>query len=98
MRYWKPEDIFTVPCPHCQGEIEFWKDEPFRLCPSCRAEVRNPKQDFGCAQWCRQAQECLGTVPGQTSPASPMSHRILAAMLAVLGETHPQIQLAIKSL
>ena len=30
MRYWKPEDIFTAPCPHCGAEIEFWKDEPVR--------------------------------------------------------------------
>ena len=32
MRYWKPEDIFTVACPHCGAEIEFWKDEPVRQC------------------------------------------------------------------
>jgi hypothetical protein len=24
MRYWKPEDIFTVACPFCRAEIEFW--------------------------------------------------------------------------
>ncbi len=42
MRYWKPEDIVTVPCPFCRNEIEFWKDEPARVCPSCRKEVRNP--------------------------------------------------------
>ena len=60
MRYWKPEDIFTVDCPHCHGEIEFWKDEPFRFCPSCRKEVRNPKQDLACAKWCKYARECLG--------------------------------------
>ncbi len=98
MRYWKPEDIFTVHCPHCQAEIEFWKDEPFRLCLSCQVEVRNPKQDFGCAQWCRQAQECLGAVPGQPGPAQPISHRILAAMAAILGENHSQISLARRSL
>ncbi len=63
-RYWKPEDICTVPCPFCQGEIEFWKDEPFRQCPRCRKEVRNPKLDTGCAEWCRHAPECLGAEPG----------------------------------
>jgi len=63
MRYWKPEDIFTAPCPFCQGEIEFWKDEPLRVCPSCRKEVRNPKQDFGCADWCKHAEECLAPAP-----------------------------------
>jgi hypothetical protein len=59
MRFWKPEDIFTAPCPFCRGEIEFWKDEPVRLCPTCRKEVRNPKHNAGCAQWCGQASECL---------------------------------------
>jgi len=41
-------------CPNCGGDIEFWKDEPVRLCPSCGQEVRHPKQDFGCAKWCKQ--------------------------------------------
>ena len=59
MRFWKPEDIFTVPCPFCRGEIEFWKDEPVRPCPNCRKEVRNPKLDAGCAQWCGHASECV---------------------------------------
>lgn len=49
-----------VACPHCGGEIEFWKDEPFRVCQSCRQEVRNPKHDFGCAEWCRHASGCVG--------------------------------------
>ena len=59
MRYWKPEDIFTVACPSCRAEIEFWKDEPTRICPSCGKETRNPKLDFGCADWCKHAPECL---------------------------------------
>ena len=72
MRYWKPEDIFTVACPFCQGEIEFWKDEPFRLCPSCRKEVRNPKQDFGCAEWCKHGSECLE--PSSENAAPPAAN------------------------
>jgi len=63
MRYWKPEDIFMAACPFCQGEIEFWKDEPVRVCPSCRKEVRNPKLDLGCADWCKHAEECLAPAP-----------------------------------
>jgi hypothetical protein len=69
MRYWKPEDIFTVACPHCQAEIEFWKDEPVRLCAACRKEVRNPKIDQGCAEWCKHAPECLEPAPKNTDPA-----------------------------
>jgi hypothetical protein len=59
-RYWKPEDIFEVSCPSCGVDIEFWKDEPFRSCPECSREVQNPRFDFGCAEWCESAEECLG--------------------------------------
>jgi hypothetical protein len=68
MRYWKPEDIFIVPCPFCRAEIEFWKDEPIRVCPGCHKEVRNPKQDFGCAEWCKHGAECLGPAAGDKDP------------------------------
>ncbi len=64
MRYWKPEDICTIACPHCGAEIEFWKDEPVRQCRGCNKEVRNPKMDMGCAEWCKQASKCLG-IPGE---------------------------------
>jgi hypothetical protein len=76
MRYWKPEDIFTVPCPACGGEIEFWKDEPLRTCSSCGKEMRNPKVDFGCADWCKHGTNCLGSVSPQTPQAesSGQSH------------------------
>ncbi|MCP4399478.1 MAG: hypothetical protein GY801_19530 [bacterium] len=60
MRFWTPEDIFDVICPSCKTEIEFWKDEPARLCPGCKREVRNPKMDMGCAEWCKYADDCLG--------------------------------------
>jgi hypothetical protein len=62
-RYWKPEDIFEVACPSCGAEIEFWKDEPIRRCLVCSMEVRNPRFDFGCAEWCEFAEECLGADP-----------------------------------
>ena len=62
-RYWKPEDIFEVACPSCGAEIEFWKDEPIRQCSACSMEVRNPRFDFGCAEWCEFAEECLGGDP-----------------------------------
>ena len=60
MRRWKPEDIFWIACPHCGAEIEFWKDEPQRVCGACKGEVRNPRLDLGCAKWCTHAKECLG--------------------------------------
>jgi len=74
MRYWKPEDIFTVACPFCRAEIEFWKDEPFRRCAACGKEVRNPKLDSGCADWCQHAPECLERAP-DGSPKAPGKDR-----------------------
>jgi hypothetical protein len=61
-RYWKPEDIFDVRCPHCAYEIEFWKDEPYHNCPDCQNMIRNPRLDTGCAKWCKYAEDCL---PGE---------------------------------
>ncbi|MCK5058520.1 MAG: hypothetical protein KAT34_17830 [Candidatus Aminicenantes bacterium] len=64
-RYWKPEDIYDVMCPHCSTAIEFWKDEPLHYCPECKKPVRNPKIDTGCAEWCKYAEECLGEIPDE---------------------------------
>ena len=59
MRLWTPDDIYDVVCPHCRNEIEFWKDDPTRLCRHCGKEVPNPKIDTGCAEWCAFADDCL---------------------------------------
>ncbi|MDN5344760.1 MAG: hypothetical protein PWQ18_871 [Clostridia bacterium] len=61
-RYWKPEDIFEAPCPHCGGMIEFWKDDVNLRCPHCRQLVTNPRFDPGCAAWCSYASKCLGAM------------------------------------
>lgn len=77
MRYWKPEDIFEVACFNCGVQIEFWKDEPFRVCKSCSKEVRNPRIDLGCAKWCKYADECLGKNAAQpTTPVAPLIDRL----------------------
>ena len=57
---WKPNDIYAVFCPHCNHEMEFWKDEPMLYCPACHQPVRSPKLNLGCAEWCRFAGDCLG--------------------------------------
>lgn len=62
MRFWKPGDIFDTRCPKCGKGVEFFKDEVRRKC-RCGHEIVNPKLDFGCAQWCSYAEQCLGTVP-----------------------------------
>jgi hypothetical protein len=60
LRFWKTEDIFEKPCPTCKKMVEFWKDDPRRKCPHCKALLTNPKLDLGCAKWCPQAKQCLG--------------------------------------
>jgi hypothetical protein len=64
---WTFDDIFEVQCPHCKKSIEFWKDEPVLFCRGCKKEVRNPRLDLGCAEWCQSADECLGLLPGENS-------------------------------
>ena len=71
-RYWTPDDIFDVCCPYCDYEIEFWKDEPYRLCRSCQKEVRNPRIDLGCAKWCKFADQCLGRSVDDQLAAAPV--------------------------
>jgi hypothetical protein len=61
-RYWRPGDIFEVPCGNCGRMIEFFKDEASRRC-KCGNRVQNPKLSRGCAQWCEHAKECLGYDP-----------------------------------
>ena len=62
MRFWKPGDIFDTQCPKCGRRVEFFKDEVRRKC-RCGHEIVNPKLDFGCAQWCPYAEQCIGAVP-----------------------------------
>lgn len=62
-RYWKPGAIFETECPNCGHRIEFFKDESTRKCKSCGHRVVNPKMDFGCAAYCKFAEQCLGELP-----------------------------------
>jgi len=81
MQYWTPDDIFFLQCPFCDEEIEFWKDEPMRICPNCGNEVRNPKINLGCAEWCRYAKECLGELADEKILLAPKIERLKAIIL-----------------
>ena len=59
-RYWKLDAIFEVTCPQCRHQVEFFKDEPTRKCKKCGHKLINPRMDFGCAAYCKFAQQCLG--------------------------------------
>jgi len=89
MRYWTPDDIFYVCCPYCDHEIEFWKDEPFRLCRSCQKEVRNPRIDLGCAKWCKFGDQCLGRSVSEQFGAEPVIEK-LNALVQPLAENEPE--------
>jgi hypothetical protein len=58
-RYWKSDDIFTVECPKCGAEIEFFKDDTRRRCAWCGHLFYNPKIEMGCAEWCQFADKCV---------------------------------------
>lgn len=60
MRFWGPSDIFDVPCPDCGEPVEFFKDDAQRKCKKCQLVIYNPRNNFGCANWCPAARECLG--------------------------------------
>ena len=62
-RYWNPGAIFEAPCPVCDNPVEFFKDESTRRCKKCGHKMINPRMDFGCAAYCKFAEQCLGELP-----------------------------------
>jgi hypothetical protein len=58
-RHWRPDDIFTLDCPKCGTEIEFFKDDTRRRCAWCGHLFYNPKIELGCAEWCQYADKCV---------------------------------------
>jgi HD superfamily phosphohydrolase YqeK len=62
-QYWNQDSIFETTCPECGHPMEFFKDDATRRCGNCRKKIVNPKMDFGCAAYCKFAEQCLGTLP-----------------------------------
>jgi len=62
-RFWEPGAIFEEECPQCGHVVEFFKDESSRRCKKCGHKFVNPKMDFGCASYCKFAEQCLGDLP-----------------------------------
>ena len=63
MQYWESDAIFDVNCPECDHPVEFYKDDTTRKCGQCGHRFVNPRMDFGCAAYCKYAEQCLGTLP-----------------------------------
>jgi putative nucleotidyltransferase with HDIG domain len=102
-RFWRPSDIFEIPCAECGAMVEFFKDEARRRCPKCKAKVVNPKISIGCAQWCEHAKECLGFDPKEAEFADDgetesIVDRLTAAMKEVFGDDRKRVDHAMKVL
>ena len=64
-RYWKPGAIFEATCPKCGDDVEFFKDDTTRRCKKCGHRFANPEMDFGCASYCKYAEQCIGNLPAE---------------------------------
>jgi hypothetical protein len=81
-RYWKGDMAFDVPCPQCGAMVELFRDESTGRCPRCSNRFPNPGADFGCAQWCALANECLGYAPQRQAATAerPLAARVIQAV------------------
>lgn len=80
-RCWSGNMATEVPCPECGSLVEFFKDEGSGRCRRCGHRFLNPGVDFGCAQWCSVAEQCIGIAPARSSAAAPSGDGALAARL-----------------
>ncbi len=62
-RYWQHDAIFETKCPECGADVEFFKDDTSRKCKKCGHRFLNPGMDFGCASYCKYAEQCIGNLP-----------------------------------
>ncbi|MFO7839841.1 MAG: HD domain-containing protein [Desulfosalsimonadaceae bacterium] len=62
-RFWKQDAIYEVSCPQCEATVEFFKDDTTHRCPKCGHQFVNPHMDFGCAAYCKFAEQCIGSMP-----------------------------------
>jgi putative nucleotidyltransferase with HDIG domain len=99
MRFWKPGDIFETQCPKCGQRVEFFKDEARRKC-RCGHVIVNPKLDFGCAEWCQYAEQCLGAIPEEAKrkaeEGESLRERISLEMKKYFGKDLKRIHHALK--
>ncbi|MBI2505217.1 MAG: HD domain-containing protein [Candidatus Latescibacteria bacterium] len=94
-RFWKPDDVFEIPCQACGNPVEFFKNDARRRCPRCGKRIQNPKISLGCARWCAYAKECLGFDPKtlQLSDSAEVSltDKLVEAVKAEFGKAQDHI-------
>ena len=94
-RYWTGHDVFEVPCPKCGTTLEFFKDDSSRPCPKCGYRMFNPQINFGCAEYCPHAEQCLGALPEGLRPANKegnLKEKVAQAMRDYFGEDSRRIK------
>ncbi len=97
-RYWKPGAIYEAKCPKCGHYVEFFKDEPARKCRNCGYRFINPKMDFGCASYCKYAEQCLGELPQEllAQREDLLKDRVAIQMKRYFGRDFKKIARAMK--
>jgi hypothetical protein len=95
-RFWKAEDIFTVECPKCGAEIEFFKDDTRRRCAWCGHLFYNPKIELGCAEYCQYADKCVPELMAERRAMATFRERLKERVSARLGsEAAPRLEQAL---
>ena len=84
-RYWKPDDIFTLECPKCGTEIEFFKDDTRRRCAWCGHLFYNPRIELGCAEYCQFADKCVPELMAEKRAMQTFKERLKEQVLARAG-------------
>ncbi|MFH2091416.1 MAG: HD domain-containing protein [Pseudomonadota bacterium] len=97
-QYWSEDAIFETTCPECNHPMEFFKDDATRRCQNCKKKIVNPKMDFGCASYCKFAEQCLGTLPEEfvAQRDDLFKDRVAVAMKRYMGTDFKRIGHAAK--
>ncbi len=85
-RFWKFDDIFTLECPKCGAEIEFFKDDTRRRCAWCGHLFYNPKIELGCAEWCQYAEKCVPELVAERKAMATFKERLAGLVKARLAD------------
>lgn len=98
-QYWNADAIFETACPECGHPMEFFKDDTTRRCGHCQKKIVNPKMDFGCASYCKFAEQCLGTLPEEFVAAREdlLKDRVAVEMKKYMGTDFKRIGHAAKA-
>ena len=98
-QYWNADAIFETACPECDHPMEFFKDDATRRCGHCQKKIVNPKMDFGCASYCKFAEQCLGTLPEEFVAAREdlLKDRVAVEMKKYMGTDFKRIGHAAKA-